>query len=452
MVQVIDPGPSGGQTAGHGIGSLLGGLLNMHLQEGVRKREQERQFAHEMAKQQAAQQAAQQTSLAEQTKTIEAMGKIKSIMDSDASFQDKATAIYSSGLPATVANGLVSTLQKVEAQKSVDSLFESEGGEEALGDTTTAPTSAPVETSPLLQTLQQGALSRATGMQQPMTPPVQRVGTAAPAPVPPVAPTAQAQPAEPMTKKKIDAMSDHDLLKLVALGGPQKAVAEQALKIRQHKEDIQQKNVEANRKERHEFHKESADYDEQVRDASKAAKKQIQSIQDIRSALKSGKVKPGSIRNMFRGMGKIGDRLADAFQNAEEGKFEAATPALIEGWKEVFGTRITDTDLNFLMRKLPDIGKSVEANDAIAAIIEKYAQAPILRYEVAKEIKKQHGGLRPLGFADMVEEEVDKRLGLDRTQDTGKVGVINPKTGKMVMIPQEQLQSAMDAGGKLANG
>lgn len=197
------------------------------------------------------------------------------------------------------------------------------------------------------------------------------------------------------------------------------------------------------RKERVRAHEESEGYDEEVLKGVKRTKQQVEAIKDLRSGLKSGKIKPGSVSSVFRGMGSIGDKISNAFKDAEQGKFEAAIPLLLEGWKEVFGIRLSDTDLRLLQTKLPDIGKSEEANDAILNVLEKYAEAPLLRGKVASEIKEKNGGYRPLNFASQVENEVEKRVQAKET-----VRVQGPD-GNIYNVPREQLDSALANQGKL---
>lgn len=165
------------------------------------------------------------------------------------------------------------------------------------------------------------------------------------------------------------------------------------------------------RKEELTFHQDTAKFDEKIREDAERASKQLEATKDIISAIKSGKVKPTTISSLFRRMGTVGDKIANAFLNAEQGKIEASIPLLIEGWREVFGTRISDADLKIIESKLPDIGKTPEANKAIVDIIDKYAKRSVLKGEVAKEIRKQNKGKRPLNYIDQVEEEFQKRLG-----------------------------------------
>lgn len=197
------------------------------------------------------------------------------------------------------------------------------------------------------------------------------------------------------------------------------------------------------RQERRRTHEESKEYDEEIRKSVKRTKQQVEAVKDIREALKSGKVKPGAVSNVFRNLGSVGDKVANAFKNAEQGKVEAAIPLLLEGWKEVFGVRLSDADLRLLETKLPDIGKSPEANNAVLDILEKYSKAPLLRGQVASEMKEKNSGFRPMNYADLVEKEVENRL---HAQEPVRV---RAPDGNVYNVPRNQLEAALANQGQL---
>lgn len=162
--------------------------------------------------------------------------------------------------------------------------------------------------------------------------------------------------------------------------------------------------TEASTKEKTHIHEMSEDYDKDLIKSYKNAKKQIELVKDLKKDVESGKIKPSSISNLLKGYGHWGDKIADAFKSGEEGKLEAAMPQLLEGWKEVFGIRLSDADLRVLQDKLPSLGKSPEANKAVLDIIEKYAKPNIVRYQIARKIKKENSGYRPIDYIDRIEE------------------------------------------------
>ena len=210
--------------------------------------------------------------------------------------------------------------------------------------------------------------------------------------------------------------------------------------------EFAQKQKQHEEKIKTDIHKESVEYDRDTRKKAETAKKQLEAVSDIRESIKEGKTGSGGISRFFKGFGTIGDKISDFFKTAEQGKFEANTPLLLEGWKDVFGVRLSDSDLKVLLDKLPSISKSPEANEAVLKVIEKYARPLILKDEIAREVKKENGGYRPINFEDMVNERLDKRL-----EDERGVRVRNKTTRKIVRIPKGQVEAALQNGGELVN-
>jgi hypothetical protein len=192
--------------------------------------------------------------------------------------------------------------------------------------------------------------------------------------------------------------------------------------------DMQAQNTEAatqrreKRKETITFHQESQKQDEEIQNRTRMAKAQQQTIKDIKKAVDSGDIRPLSMANIFRGMGPVGEKIANAFTNKNQSVLNASIPQLLEGWKEVFGIRLSDADLALLENKLPSIGKSKEANAAVLDILKKYSDMTLLRSKIAAKIKKENGGLRPLGFIDKIEEEFDKQTNNEFAETYDVVG------------------------------
>lgn len=215
--------------------------------------------------------------------------------------------------------------------------------------------------------------------------------------------------------------------------------------LRENREVIKADTEEKNRQRKEEiaFHKESQKYDEDLAEKSRRAKNQVETFSDIQKSIDSGNVKPSSWTNIFRNFGETGNRLANAVMNKDEATLLSSIPQLLEGWKQVFGVRLTDADLRVLQDKLPDIGKSPEANKAILKVMRKYGDMSTLRSKIASDIKKKNKGIRPLGYSDLVEERFDEM--------TKPVKVINPNTGNPIEIPAYKVSDALNAGASLAN-
>jgi hypothetical protein len=162
------------------------------------------------------------------------------------------------------------------------------------------------------------------------------------------------------------------------------------------------------------FHQESKDYAEKLINETKSAKRNIDTIEDLEKSI--DKITPFKIANVLRGTGTIGDKIANASLTKEQAKLLSAIPEFLEGKKEVFGVRLSDADLKVVQDKIPDIGKSPEANKELLRIAKKYAQRAVLKNEAAENVLNQYGvqtrsgKLRPLNYATLVEKEHERLI------------------------------------------
>lgn len=193
----------------------------------------------------------------------------------------------------------------------------------------------------------------------------------------------------------------------------------------------------------------SADYYKDLRESNQTATNQLSAIEDILDV-----VDPASnwtsIANWAKSFGEPGRILANAFQTAEQGQFQAALPNLLEGFRELFGVRITDADLKLLQDKLPDIGKDAETNRSILNILKSYSTAKKKKYEIANEITDRYGGYRPPQFESLVEKEFNdwsqdfrkyrQQKAFLEEPDKGFVYVMNPDGEIDRMVPINKIE------------
>jgi hypothetical protein len=196
-----------------------------------------------------------------------------------------------------------------------------------------------------------------------------------------------------------------------------------------------------NKEFEYKVHKDTAKFDEQIAKEAKAARVQLDAIKDVGQAIE--KVSPKSLANVFKTFGPVGKAISNAVLSGSEAAIQASVPAFLEGRKELFGVRLSDADLALLSDKLPDIGKSVEANKQILKMMTKYSRLAIEREKIASKIKKENKGFRPLDYAERVEgtfAEMKK-----------PVKIISPVTNRVIEIPAFELQDAINAGATLYN-
>jgi hypothetical protein len=247
------------------------------------------------------------------------------------------------------------------------------------------------------------------------------------------------KPDKKNSKINKDDLIPEDKIYAVSLRNP--ALATQ---MREHNKSIEEnKNriEQENRKDIREYHKESAEFDDEIYKNYKAAESQLSAVDDSMKALKSGKISPKSAANVFSFFGETGRKIRDALLSGEEATLLASIPAFLEGRKELFGVRLSDADLKLLQDKMPDISKSPEANKAIMRLMKKYGELAQLRYKIGAQIKKENKNLRPLGYRDRIEE--------DYKNMTKSVKIIPPGEAEEIEIPAYKLTAALKKGARL---
>lgn len=421
----------GGETLGEAIGKGLGGLIAHRMTESTRKREREHEHELKLKQLQMVQQYEQQAALqkqqqaqAEQAQLFAELQKYK-YGDQEQPVQNDETRIPN----APVATSLNQALAPSLAQGDIAQRSNAMGNQ--IRNMFNPPQAAQAE--------QQNIVPRANQPQAPQQ--------------------AQAQaPNQRQTKPNQPRTVPEDFVTKLALRPATAPAAriiqsqnEAAVKQQNRLEDIARENEQASRKEKLEFHKESKDIDDEIRLSEVRAKKQEIASRDIRKALKSGNVSPSNLSNIFKDTGPWGQKIAESLINKDQAAFQASQPMLLEGWKDVFGVRITDADLRILQDKLPGLGKSVEANQAILNILDKYTDVSKMRGQIARQIKEENGGLRPLGYGDLIESRLEQEMEKKYPDMDKEVMVIHPKTGQPVPVKRKDLDRAISGGGKLVN-
>jgi hypothetical protein len=197
------------------------------------------------------------------------------------------------------------------------------------------------------------------------------------------------------------------------------------------------------------FHQESAKFEDSLTKNASVARRQIPLIQNNIKNVEEGKIKPSSLANIFSGLGETGKKVANALLSGEQAELLASIPEFLEGRKELFGVRLSDADLRLLQDKLPDIGKSKEANLAILNLMKKAAERAIKLEDISQDVLEKKGvgrkggKLRPLGY----EREVMKAFD-EYTYEEENGILMRLPDGREVPINRENVKDAEALGAK----
>jgi hypothetical protein len=153
------------------------------------------------------------------------------------------------------------------------------------------------------------------------------------------------------------------------------------------------------------YHERSEPFVKEVKEQAKQAESQRTATRQMRESIARGDTGYGVFRAAFGSL--LPGNLMEQFLSPDEAVFEAAVPNLLEGMKDLFGTRISDADLRLLRGKLPSLGKSPEANEQILDFLDHMGGLKELKYEMLRKEEKKYPKNRPASFERDVEDKYE---------------------------------------------
>lgn len=117
------------------------------------------------------------------------------------------------------------------------------------------------------------------------------------------------------------------------------------------------------------------------------------------------------LNTLKKGVWGIGLDFTSAL-TPETQEYDKLTQEFIKGAKNIFGSRITDADLNAFMRLLPDLSKDREGKRRVIHNMRLTNEAAKIKSKIMDDIIKQNGGRIPRNLNMLVEEQADQPLQL----------------------------------------
>lgn len=273
------------------------------------------------------------------------------------------------------------------------------------------------------------AASNATALNQPATgaPPMRQ-----PAPMMQNAPQETPQPQQLTPRQEAQ--------RLRALGGQMNAVQQgsgnaildeaKAIEKEAQAEKIADAKVNAiERKERLKIHESYAKADAEIDKGAKQSRGQIHAFDRMRKDIETGKLDPKNFTNLLR-KSLENTRWKEFFLNPEQAEFQAAALESYEGMKDMFGVRLSDSDLELASGKVPSLDKSEQANLAVLDFLEFKARMKEAEAQIADEIKDENGGYRPIDYTSQIRKRMQEKYGQEAENITRRAaydGEIGPK-------------------------
>jgi hypothetical protein len=154
--------------------------------------------------------------------------------------------------------------------------------------------------------------------------------------------------------------------------------------------------------------KETAEIRKEIRSGAKAARDNNIRLEKMRTLNKSGKLVVPLYNDMLK---KFGFDFA-ALKNPDSEEFEKLSNDMTKNIKDIFGSRVTNLDLEIFLKTIPTLSNTTEGREKIIENLQLFNKGSKLRNETMQEIIKENKGVPPYGLAEMIEERAAK--GLDR--------------------------------------
>jgi hypothetical protein len=170
-----------------------------------------------------------------------------------------------------------------------------------------------------------------------------------------------------------------------------------------------------NLKERHESVKESRKFAKSLLSDYKVAKENNMRLDKMEKLIETGRLTPSlfasGINAISKGVfGKHTGIDLSSLLTTETQEFNKLSADFVKGAKNVFGSRITDKDLEVFMNTIPHAGQSNQAKQALIDNLRVFNQGIEARQLAAKGILKANNGVVPPNFEQLVEDVSESRL------------------------------------------
>lgn len=237
----------------------------------------------------------------------------------------------------------------------------------------------------------------------------------------------QAQSAEPTIKQQIEQVRNQKRALAAANLPVNQAIAlhqqlenkEKELR-KEDREDRREAREEKKeeRKDQREANKETLETYTKTVDSYKSARDSNATLDRMQKLIDSGLPNPFSesaVKFLKDGikLGKFGSIIsldASAFLGGNAEEFRKLSNGFLRHGKEIFGSRMTDFDVDTFLQMVPSLLQTNEGKQRIINNMRALNDASTLRYDAMKEIIKENGNKRPPHLDILIEDRVGDRL------------------------------------------
>lgn len=136
------------------------------------------------------------------------------------------------------------------------------------------------------------------------------------------------------------------------------------------------------------------------------ARDNLESLDRLEDLNKNGNLNSNEYIEFLKGVGLD----IPAMMTADTQEFNKITANFIRGAKAIFGSRVTEKELEYYLQTIPQISNSPEGRQRVILNLKKLARGEREILNTYKEILRENGGIPPHDTAEQVEERSEKKL------------------------------------------
>lgn len=165
--------------------------------------------------------------------------------------------------------------------------------------------------------------------------------------------------------------------------------------------------------EQHASDKETKPVYDEIHKEAKAAKNNDKRLEKMEQLIKTGKLTNPIFASAIKAIGKgifgFGIDLS-ALQNPESQQFDKLSNDFLREAKSIFGSRLTDADLNAFLKTVPTLSISNEGKMHVIQNMRQFNETAKIKEKALNDIIKENGGRRPRGLLELVDERIGPQL------------------------------------------
>ena len=188
---------------------------------------------------------------------------------------------------------------------------------------------------------------------------------------------------------------------------------QQKKKLEAEQEKLTKQQTKEERTEQHLINKETQPFYDEISNEANASRNNLKRLDRMEKLSKEGNlgipVLNALLRSASKGIFGLGIDLS-SLMTADAQEYEKLSTDFIRDAKKIFGSRITDADLNAFLRTVPTLAQSREGQVRIIHNMRQANKGAELKNKIMNDIIRENNGKRPANLQFLVEERAEPAL------------------------------------------